>query len=165
MQPLDEKDLEKKLKKEQKVLALIWFCAVYDGVGEYSSRIVSCVSSFTHMSYICVLSQAKVKEDKKLKAKQKEAARLQVATGDANSFLDLEERFCLTDVIVCRSKQHLMELRRVRRSKRRKAPPMRIPRISLIRILPLDRRNCLLLKWPNSTARPLLRNRMLPFSL
>ncbi|VAH05050.1 unnamed protein product [Triticum turgidum subsp. durum] len=74
-EPLDEKDLERKLKKEQKVLVLIWFCAVHDGVGEHTSRL------------------AKSKEEKKLKAKQKEEARLQVATGGTNPFLGLEERW------------------------------------------------------------------------
>uniref|UniRef100_A0A0A9DH20 Uncharacterized protein n=1 Tax=Arundo donax TaxID=35708 RepID=A0A0A9DH20_ARUDO len=50
------------------------------------------------------------------------------------------------------------ELGRVRRSRGRKVPPMRTPKISLILIPLLDRRNCWLLKWPSSTARLQLRN-------
>lgn len=79
LQPLDEKELERKLKKDQKVLTWISSStSVHDGTGNLIELCGLCMLS-CNQCIRCVLLQAKEKEEKKLKAKQKEAARLQVA--------------------------------------------------------------------------------------
>lgn len=79
-QPLDEKELERKLKKDQKVLTWINSCNVHDGTGNLVELYGLCMLSCNQCGRL-VLLQAKEKEEKKLKAKQKEAARLQVVDG------------------------------------------------------------------------------------
>ena len=167
-QPLDEKDLERKLKKEHKVLVLVLgFCALPDGGGECSSRVCFLYLPTGRRVVLCDRPKRRRRRSSRRSRRRRPGSRWPLATLTPCSLLDLEERLCLTDVIlsVCRPKQHLMELGEARRSKRRKVQSVRILSISLTRILLLDRRSCLLLRWPNSIARLLLRNRMLPFSL
>jgi len=78
LQPLDEKELERKLKKDQKVRTWINSCSVHDGSRNLVELCGLCMLS-CNQCVRRVLLQAKEKEEKKLKAKQKEAARLQVA--------------------------------------------------------------------------------------
>ena len=114
--------------------------------------------------------QAKEKEEKKLKAKQKEAARLQVQLWCSWISIWLN-RWKLRQNkskwnacwIWLRPKQPQMEQRRQRKNRGRKLWRMKIQRISLIQTLLMDGRNCLHLRWPSNTVQVQLRNRMIFF--
>ena len=104
--------------------------------------------------------QAREKEEKKLKAKQKETARLQVATFLNEFGAEIAWwRWVCADFVVCRLKQLRMDLRKVRRSKRRRLRGMKTPRISLTLRPLVGRRNRLHLKWLSSIAQVQLKNR------